>query len=221
MDSDDSLTIIKKILKELNYDPKIYNPRAIKNQISNCKNEILSPEDYEKFAISDFEKVVLEVYRRYEKKLSQNNAVDFDDLLILPIRLFRENPNILQNYQERYQYILIDEYQDTNEAQYVLSKMISARYRNICVVGDNDQAIYSFRGANYKNILNFESDYKEAKVIKLEQNYRSTQRILEAANSVIRNNKSRKEKNLYSQKDEGEKIKIYRALDGNDENKTE
>ncbi len=218
MDSDDSLTIIKKILKDLNYDPKIYNPRAIKNQISSCKNEILSPLGYEKYAVSDFEKVVLQVYKRYEEKLSQNNAVDFDDLLILPIRLFRKNPNILQEYQDRYQYILIDEYQDTNEAQYVLSKMISAKYRNICAVGDNDQAIYSFRGANYKNILNFEKDYKEAKVIKLEQNYRSTKMILDAANSVIRNNKSRKEKNLYSTKGLGEKIKVYRAYDGRDEN---
>ncbi len=218
MDSDDSLTIVKKILKELNYDPKMYNPRAIKNQISSCKNELISPNNYEKYAVSEFEKVVLEVYKRYEKKLSQNNAVDFDDLLLLPIRLFRENPNILQEYQERYQYILIDEYQDTNEAQYVLSKMISARYRTICAVGDNDQAIYSFRGANYKNILNFEKDYQDAKVIKLEQNYRSTKMILDAANSVIRNNKARKEKNLFSTKGEGEKIKVYRAYDGNDEN---
>lgn len=218
MDSDDSLTIIKKILKELNYDPKMYNPRAIKNQISSCKNEIVSPDAYEKYAISEFEKVVLEVYRKYEKKLSQNNAVDFDDLLILPIRLFRDYPEVLQNYQERYQYILIDEYQDTNEAQYVLSKMISAKYRNVCCVGDNDQAIYSFRGANYKNILNFEKDYKEAKVVKLEQNYRSTKMILDAANSVIKHNKARKEKNLYSTKGEGEKIKVYRAYDGNDEN---
>ena len=218
MDSDDSLTIVKKILKELNYDPKMYNPRAIKNKISSCKNEIVSPDDYEKFAVSEFEKVVLEVYHKYEKKLSLNNAVDFDDLLILPIRLFKENPEVLQKYQERYQYILIDEYQDTNEAQYILSKMISAKYRNICCVGDNDQAIYSFRGANYKNILNFEKDYKDAEVIKLEQNYRSTKIILKAANSVIRNNKARKEKNLVSNKEDGEKIKVYRAYDGNDEN---
>ncbi len=217
MDSDDSLTIIKKILKELNYDPKMFNPRAIRNKISSCKNEIILPDAYEKYAISEFEKVVLEVYRKYEKKLFQNNAVDFDDLLLLPIRLFRENPDILQKYQERYQYILIDEYQDTNEAQYILSKMISAKYRNICCVGDNDQAIYSFRGANYKNILNFEKDYKEAKVIKLEQNYRSTKTILDAANSVIRNNLSRKEKNLFSTKGVGDKIKVYRAYDGNDE----
>ncbi len=218
MDSDDSLVIIKKILKELNYDPKIYNPRAIKNKISSCKNEIISPDAYERYAISEFEKVVLEIYRRYEKKLASNNAVDFDDLLILPIRLFKEYPSVLQQYQERFQYILIDEYQDTNEAQYVLSKLISAKYRKICCVGDNDQAIYSFRGANYQNILNFEKDYQEAKVIKLEQNYRSTKRILDAANSVIRNNKARKEKNLFSTKETGEKIKIYRAYDGEDEN---
>ncbi len=217
MDSDDSLVIIKKILKESNLDPKMYNPKAIKNKISSCKNEMILPEAYEKYAISEFEKVVLEIYQKYEKKLSQNNAVDFDDLLLLPILLFKEHPSVLQQYQERYQYILIDEYQDTNEAQYILSKMISAKYRNLCCVGDNDQAIYSFRGANYKNILNFEKDYPDAKVIKLEQNYRSTQTILEAANSVIRHNRERKEKNLFSTKEKGEKVKIYRAYDGNDE----
>ena len=174
MDSDDSLTIVKKILKSLNYDPKIYNPKAIRNKISNCKNELLSPKDYERYIASDYENVVSEVYYKYEDKLKKNNAMDFDDLLLLPITLFRKYPDVLQKYQERYKYILIDEYQDTNEAQYILSKMISAKYKNICVVGDADQAIYGFRGANYKNILNFEKDYPNALSIKLEQNYRST-----------------------------------------------
>ncbi len=217
MDSDDSITIVKKILKELNYDPKIYNPKAIRNKISNCKNELMAPKDYEKYAVGDYEKVVLEVFYKYENKLKTSNAIDFDDLLLLPIRLFREHPGVLQYYQERYRYIFIDEYQDTNEAQYILSKMISAKYKNICVVGDADQAIYGFRGANYKNILNFEKDYPNALSIKLEQNYRSTKNILDAANCVIRHNQSRKEKNLWSLKGNGEKVTYYRAYDEKDE----
>ena len=217
MDSEDSVSVIKKILKEKGIDPKIYNPNAIKNKISSCKNEMMSPKDYEKYVASDFEKIVLLVYELYEDTLKKNNSIDFDDLLLLPIKLFRENPNILQNYQERFQYILIDEYQDTNEAQYILTKMISAKYRNICCVGDVDQSIYSFRGANYKNILNFEKDYKDAKTIKLEQNYRSTTNILDAANDVIKNNRERKDKKLWSDKGTGDKITYYRAFNGIDE----
>ncbi len=217
MDTDDTQSIIKKILKEKNLDPKSYHPKAIKNKISSCKNEFISPDDYERYAASEYEKTVLEVYRSYEKKLKQNNAVDFDDLLILPIKLFKEHPDTLQHYQERYQYILIDEYQDTNQAQYILSKMLSAKYRNICVVGDGDQSIYGFRGANYQNILNFERDYENAVSIKLEQNYRSTKTILDTANSVIKNNKNRKEKELWSTKGDGEKVKYYRAYDERDE----
>ena len=211
LDSEDSLSIIKKSLKKMEYDPKDFHPNAIRNKISGCKNEMMSPDEYEKYALSDFEKVVLKVYRDYEKTLKQNNSMDFDDLLILPIKLFREHPDILQEYQEHYKYILIDEYQDTNEAQYILTKMISAKYKNICCVGDNDQSIYSFRGANYRNILNFEKDYKEAKIIKLEQNYRSTSTILNAANAVIKNNTDRHDKNLWSTKGEGEKISYFRA----------
>ena len=217
MDSEDSLSVIKKILKNLNLDPKQYNTNAIRNKISGCKNELMNPDDYEKYAISEFEKVVLKVYRQYQETLFKNNSIDFDDLLILPIKLFREHPSVLQKYQERFQYILIDEYQDTNEAQYILTKMISAKYKNICCVGDNDQSIYSFRGANYRNILNFEKDYKEAEVIKLEQNYRSTTNILDAANNVIRNNKERKDKNLWSKKGQGEKISYFRAFNERDE----
>lgn len=217
MDSEDTLTVIKKILKGLDLDPKQYNPSAIRNKISGCKNELMSPNEYEKYAISEFEEVVLKVYRKYQETLFKNNSIDFDDLLILPIKLFREFPSVLQKYQERFQYILIDEYQDTNEAQYILTKMISAKYKNICCVGDNDQSIYSFRGANYRNILNFEKDYKDAKVIKLEQNYRSTTNILDAANEVIKNNRERKDKNLWSDKGEGEKISYFRAFNERDE----
>ena len=179
MDSDDSLTVVKKIVKDLGYDPKIYNPRAIRNKISSCKNEMMTPEMYERYAVSDYEKVMHKVYEKYEEKLKKNNSVDFDDLLLLPIKLFKENPSVLQKYQELYQYILIDEYQDTNEAQYILSKLISAKSRKITCVGDDSQSIYSFRGANYKNILNFEKDYKDAKTILLEENYRSTSTILD------------------------------------------
>ena len=217
MDSDDSLTVVKKILKDNNYDHKVYNPRAIRNKISSCKNELMTPELYERYATSEYEKVALEVYQKYEKKLKQNNSVDFDDLLILPIKLFKENPSILQKYQEKFQYILIDEYQDTNQAQYILTKMLSAKYRNIMVVGDDFQSIYSFRGANYKNILNFEKDYQDAKTILLEQNYRSTGNILKAANDVIKHNRERKDKNLWTENEEGEKIKYYRAFNERDE----
>lgn len=217
LDSDDSLTVVKKILKELNYDPKVYNPRGIRNKISSCKNEMIMPVDYEKYAVSEYEKVVLQVFQKYEEKLRRSNSVDFDDLLLLPIRLFREHHHLLEKYQDRFQYVLIDEYQDTNEAQYILTKMISKKYRNITCVGDDSQSIYSFRGANYKNILNFEKDYQEAKTILLEQNYRSTKNILNAANSVIKNNKARKDKNLWTANEEGEKIKYYRAYNERDE----
>ena len=217
MDSDDSLVIVKKIMKALNYDIKQFSPKAVKNKISSCKNELMTPNDYEKYVAGDFDQIISDVYRKYEEKLKSSNAVDFDDLLLLPIKLFRKHKDILEMYQNRYKYILIDEYQDTNEAQYILSKMISAKYKNICVVGDADQAIYGFRGANYKNILNFEKDYPNALSIKLEQNYRSTKNILDAANCVIRNNQSRKEKNLWSTKGDGEKVTYYRAYDQLDE----
>ena len=217
MDSDDSLTVVKKIIKDLGYDPKIYNPKAIRNKISSCKNEMTSPEMYERFAVSDYEKVVYEIYKKYEDKLQKNNSVDFDDLLLLPIKLFRNNKDVLEKYQDLYQYILIDEYQDTNEAQYTLTKLLSEKNRMITCVGDDSQSIYSFRGANYKNILNFEKDYKDAKTILLEQNYRSTSTILDAANQVIKNNKMKKDKNLWTARGEGEKIKYYRAFNERDE----
>jgi len=217
LDSDDSVSVIKKVLKELNLDPKYYNPVNIKNKISSAKNEFIDCNEYQKYANTLFEKTIANIYTKYNNILFKNNSVDFDDLLILPIKLFKEYPNVLMDYQEKYKYILIDEYQDTNEAQYILTKMISAKHKNICVVGDGDQSIYSFRGANYKNILNFENDYKDAKVILLEENYRSTQNILSTANKVIKNNKNRKEKNLFCQNEEGLEINYYRAYDERNE----
>lgn len=189
-------------MKELDIDSKEYNHKAIKNNISNAKNELLSSNDYKKYALSDFEKQVLRVYEKYEETLFLNNSLDFDDLLFLPIKLFKENKNILEKYQEEFKYILIDEYQDTNKAQYVLVKLIAEKYKNICVVGDDAQSIYAFRGADYKNILNFEKDYKNVKTILLEQNYRSTEGILNCANDVIKNNKNGKLKKLWTENKE-------------------
>ncbi len=203
IDSDDALTIIKKILKEEKLSKEHYNPREIRSKISSAKNAMLGVEEFSKV---EFDDKVVNVYKKYLTKLKSGNSVDFDDLLILPIRLFKSYSYVLDEYQERYKYILIDEYQDTNEAQYIFSKLLASKYRNIFVVGDNDQAIYAFRGANYKNILNFEKDYPEAKVILLEENYRSTQTILNAANCVIKNNRERKEKNLWSNNSVGDKI---------------
>ena len=217
LDSDDSLTIIKKILKEMNLDPKAYSPRGIRNKISSAKNELMDSNYYSRFANSEYEEIVLEVFRKYEKRLIKNNSLDFDDLLLLPIRLFKENKDTLKKYQERFKYILVDEYQDTNEAQYRIIKMLGSKYKNICVVGDLDQSIYGFRGANYRNILNFEKDYPEAKVIALEENYRSTGNILNVANDIIKNNKQRKDKNLWTKNNEGKKIKYHRSYDEKDE----
>ena len=217
MDSDDSLTLVKKIIKDLGYDPKRFNPYMIRNKISSNKAEFVMPEEYKKFVHSEEDDIIYKVYKKYPEILFKNNSVDFDDLLILPLKLFRENPEVLDYYQEKYRYILIDEYQDTNQAQYLIVKSLAKKYRNIACVGDNDQSIYMFRGANYKNILNFEKDYPDAEIIMLEQNYRSTKTILNAANSVIKNNNFRKDKNLWSDKEEGEKISFYKAYDEVDE----
>ena len=217
MDSDDSLTLVKKILKDLGYDPKRFSPYMIRNKISSNKSEFIMPEEYKKYVHGEEDDIVYKVYKKYQEILFKNNSVDFDDLLILPIRLFKENPEVLDFYQEKYKYILVDEYQDTNEAQYLLIKMLASKYRNIACVGDNDQSIYAFRGANYKNILNFEKDYPDAEVIMLEQNYRSTKTILEAANSVIKNNNFRKDKNLWSDNETGDKITFYKSYDEVDE----
>lgn len=210
LDSDDTLTIVKKLMKDLNMNPKFYNAKLIRSKISSAKNELIDPEHFSKI---EFDNKIITLYKKYCQKLKQGNSVDFDDLLILPIKLFQISENILNSYQEKYKYILIDEYQDTNEAQYVFSKMLAAKYKNIFVVGDNDQAIYAFRGANFKNILNFEKDYPTCQTILLEENYRSTKTILNAANSVIKHNKQRKDKNLWSNNEVGEKIKYIKTDD--------
>ena len=217
VDSDDTTSLIKRLIKDSGYDSKIYNPKTIKNKISSAKNELLNPDDLANFSACEFDDVVVQIYRKYQKRLLLNNSVDFDDLLVLPIKIFEKNKEILRLYQEQYKYILIDEYQDTNHVQYVLTKMLSAKYKNICVVGDQDQSIYGFRGSNYHNILNFEKDYKDAKVIMLEQNYRSTKNILSAANDIISHNKKRKEKKLWTKNVDGDKIVNKRCNDEKDE----
>ena len=214
LDSDDTLTVVKKIMKEMNLNPKFYNARDIRNKISSAKNELMSVSEFAKL---EFDQNIVKVFEKYNKKLVINNSVDFDDLLLLPIKLFKEYPDTLRYYQDKYKYVLIDEYQDTNEAQYIFSKMLCNNHKNIFVVGDNDQAIYAFRGANYKNILNFEKDYPDCKVILLEENYRSTQNILDAANSVIKHNKQRKDKNLWCNNDIGSKVKYVKTDSDKDE----
>lgn len=217
LDSDDVVSIIKKILKDNGYDPKNNPPSFIRNRISSFKNDMLTDDEINNTARTPQDKVAVEVYYQYMEVLQKNNSVDFDDLLRLPVKLFTEHKDVLDNYQEKYQYILIDEYQDTNGVQYKLSKLLARKYQNIFIVGDPDQSIYMFRGANFRNILNFEKDYKNAKVIPLEENYRSTTSILDTANSVIKNNKERKDKKLWSSKGEGSKVKYLRAYDGKHE----
>jgi DNA helicase-2/ATP-dependent DNA helicase PcrA len=213
IDSDDVLSIIKKILKEKGIDSKECAPSYIRNRISFIKNEMLTPAEIEKFMTSDAEQIAVEVYEEYKKRLKNNNSVDFDDLLTLPVELFLQDKETLEHYQNKFKYILIDEYQDTNEVQYKLTKLLANKYQNLFVVGDPDQSIYMFRGANFRNILNFEKDYQNTKVIPLEENYRSTKMILDAANSVIKNNKERKDKNLRSNNGVGIKLKYLRSYD--------
>jgi len=213
VDSEDVLSIIKKILKNKNLDTKQFSPYYIRNKISFIKNQMLSSVEIDKFFNTPIDKVVAEVYTSYEEMMKVNNSIDFDDLLLKPVILFKENREVLEHYQDRFKYILIDEYQDTNPVQYKLVKILSDKHRNIFVVGDVNQSIYAFRQADYRNIINFERDYKDAKIIKLEENYRSTNNILNAANSVIKNNQERKDLNLWSQKGEGVKIKYLRSYD--------
>ena len=213
IDSDDVLSIIKKIMKNNNIDPKKFSPYAIRNKISFIKNELLSDAELDKFFNTEFDKMVKNIYFKYQSILVESNVVDFDDLLAKPVILFREHKDILEKYQERYKYILVDEYQDTNPVQYKLTKLLANKYKNIFVVGDMNQSIYGFRQADYKNIVNFEKDYKDCKVIKLEENYRSTNNILNAANSVIANNKERKDLRLWSEHGDGVKVKYIRSYD--------
>jgi len=216
-DSLDQKKLIKEIIKDRNLDPKKTKPSSVLNKISNAKNELKTPDDFLASAASFFDKTAADLYEEYQKRLKSNNAVDFDDLIQLTVRLFREYPLVLDYYQDRFKYILVDEYQDVNHAQYQLVNLLAARERNVCVVGDPDQGIYGFRGADIRNILNFEDDYPDAEIIKLEQNYRSKGNILKAAQSVIKNNSSRKEKGLWTDKGEGAKLEYYEAKDEKDE----
>lgn len=206
-DSDDQKTVVKDVCKRLNIDPKMYRERALMSAISSAKDELTGPVEYQLQTMGDYhKKVIANVYQEYESVLKKNNALDFDDLIVKTVELFRSCPEVLASYQERFRYIMVDEYQDTNTAQFEFVRLLADKYRNLCVVGDDDQSIYKFRGANIRNILDYEKVYPEAKVIKLEQNYRSTQSILDAANSVIQNNVSRKDKALWTDKGEGSRI---------------
>ena len=213
LDTDDAKAIVKRILKENGYDPAKYEIRTIINKISSAKNDGISPDEYTKLFLNDLDIVIGLVYKEYTKLLKDNNSVDFDDLLLKPVELLKKNKIILEKYQERFKYILVDEYQDTNSIQYELCTLLASKYKNIFVVGDANQSIYSFRNADYRNILNFEKDYKNAKVILLEENYRSTNNILKAANSVIKNNSEGKKLNLWSSKRDGELIDYIRCED--------
>lgn len=219
IDTEDQTSIIKKIMKDINITDKMISPAFIKSKISFIKNNMLSDSEIANFLISENEKIAVKIYYEYEKILKRNNTLDFDDLLKKPVELFNSNKEVLEKYQDKFKYILIDEYQDTNEVQYKLVKLLSKKYLNLFVVGDPSQSIYAFRGANYQNILNFEKDFKGCTVIKLPQNYRSTQTILDAANEVISHNKQRKDLDLFSDLGQGVKIKYIRTFNDSMENK--
>lgn len=215
--SSEQRTLVKNILTELNVDEKRYDPRSVLAAISSAKNELQTPEQYQNEAASPFQEVVANVYLRYQQQLKVNQAFDFDDLIMQTYLLLKNHADVREYYQTKFEYIHVDEYQDTNEAQYQLVKLLAAKFRNLCVVGDADQSIYGWRGANMQNILNFEDDYPEATIIKLEQNYRSTKVILSAANQVIKHNHNRQDKQLWTDNSQGEPIHYYRAQNANDE----
>ncbi|WP_407701335.1 DNA helicase PcrA [Virgibacillus dakarensis] len=211
LDSSDQLSVIKQILKNLNIDPKKIDPRAMLGQISSAKNELVTPEEYSNNVGNFYERQVAQIYQAYQKMLQKNQSLDFDDLIMQTIHLFKRVPEVLEFYQRRFQYIHVDEYQDTNHAQYYLVKQLASRFQNLCVVGDSDQSIYRWRGADIQNILSFEKDYPTARTIFLEQNYRSTKAILEAANNVIHNNPGRKPKNLWTENADGKQISYFQG----------
>lgn len=216
-DSGDQLSIIKRIMKDLGINPKDFAPKSVQYFISGAKNELIDSKEYKKYSNSPFENVTGRVFERYEKYLKDTNGMDFDDLIMQCVKLFQENPKVLGKYQDQFRYILIDEYQDTNQAQYLWAKLLAEKNKNIMVVGDDYQSIYSWRGANFRNILNFEKKYLNAKVIKLEQNYRSTKTIITAADEVIKYNKQRTDKTLWTENKEGLPITVYKALNEKDE----
>ncbi|THF80721.1 DNA helicase PcrA [Cohnella fermenti] len=211
LDSSDQLSVIRTIMKEQNVDTKKFEPKAVQAMMSAAKNELVSPQQYESRIGDYFQTIVAKIYTQYQKRLKSNNSLDFDDLIMMTIQLFKDQPEVLEHYQNKFRYIHVDEYQDTNRAQYMLCRMLADKHHNICVVGDSDQSIYRWRGADITNILNFEKDYPEATSILLEQNYRSTSNILEAANQVIKNNMGRKAKNLWTDQAGGEKITVYQG----------
>ncbi|HGA0224164.1 TPA: DNA helicase PcrA [Streptococcus agalactiae] len=211
VDPGEQRTLMKRIIKQLNLDTKKWNERSILGTISNAKNDLLDEIAYEKQAGDMYTQVIAKCYKAYQEELRRSEAMDFDDLIMMTLRLFDQNKDVLAYYQQRYQYIHVDEYQDTNHAQYQLVKLLASRFKNICVVGDADQSIYGWRGADMQNILDFEKDYPQAKVVLLEENYRSTKKILQAANNVINHNKNRRPKKLWTQNDEGEQIVYHRA----------
>lgn len=217
-DTSDSEQVIKQILQELNFDPKEIKPKTIRNKISDAKNQLISPDDFQhRFVSSTLDDITSRVYSVYQKRLKQSNAMDFDDLLVKPIQLFEEHPEVLEQYQDRFKYILIDEYQDTNHAQYKVTKMLAAKYNNICVVGDDAQSIYSFRGADISNILNFKEDYENAKQVPLEQNYRSSKSILQCADSIIKKNSNQLDKTLWTEQGLGDPVILLQNYDERDE----
>lgn len=216
-DSDDQRTLMKKIFKEYDINSKVYKERTVLNAISNCKNELMSPSEYMKVAIDSYEKGLARLYELYQSALKKNNALDFDDLICRCVELFEKCPEVLDYYQNRFRYIMVDEYQDTNTAQFRLIYLLAQKYKNICVVGDDDQSIYKFRGANIENILSFEERLENVKVIKLEQNYRSTGNILDAANAVIKNNRGRKDKRLWTEWESGDNIELRQFQTANEE----
>ena len=207
-DVSEQKTAIKQILKDLDIDSKIITDKYVQAKISNFKNDMKNPEDITVSELDFNMTTVLKIYQFYQKRLKENNAIDFDDIINLTIKLLDENPDVLEEYSEKFRYVLVDEYQDTNKSQFKLVKLFTSKYGNITVVGDNDQGIYSFRGADIQNILDFEKDYKDAKVIKLEQNYRSTKNILDVANAVIKNNESKYDKKLWTESEKGEIVKV-------------
>lgn len=217
LDSGDQLSVIRNCMKDLNIDTKKFEPKAVQASISAAKNELLTPERYEQKAGDYFQDIVIKVYKSYQKRLKSNNSLDFDDLIMKTIQLFQEVPEVLDFYQNKFRYLHVDEYQDTNRAQYMLCRMLADKHHNICVVGDSDQSIYRWRGADITNILNFEGDYPEAQTIMLEQNYRSTANILNAANAVISLNTGRKPKNLWTDQGAGDEITVYQADSEHDE----
>ena len=217
-DTSDQRTIVKQCLKELNVDDKLYTDRSVLYEISNAKNEMLEPDAYKLRTNGEFRKeTIAEIYALYQKKLKENNAIDFDDIINFTIKIMLENPDVLEYYSNKFEYVLVDEYQDTNKAQFTLITLLAGRHGNITVVGDNDQGIYSFRGADISNILNFEKDFPGTQIIKLEQNYRCTQNILNAANAVIKNNEAKYKKELWTKNGEGSLPTVFRGDNEYDE----